>query len=263
MTAKKKKIIIRTTALTLALLLIIGVLWFANSLIGNPLSHLLAMSAAKNYVEELYPDSDFEVDYRGYDFKIGGYYAYASSPTKIDEHFGIWINAWGKVVRDGYSSVTTKWNVASRLGYEYRARVEALFEHPTFPYSHEIAYGDLEFDRASEEPLYPEALTRADLENNRIYDIAALGATNGEVVLYVNDTTLTPERAAEILLSVRQVFDTAGLPFHHIDLVIRPVYDGEGIRPDGIRIEAFLYSDIREEELLDRVKANIAAQEDA
>ncbi len=257
---KTKKRILKISALLLALVLIGGVAWFASTLVGNPVSSVLARINAKRYIEQIYPDSDYAVDYRGYDFKFCDYYAYVSSPTKLDEHFGIYMNGWGQVIRDGYDSVESKWNVASRLGSEYRTRVNSLFDSPLFPYEAEISYGDLEFDYEPGTTLYPEALTRAELENNRVYDIAALGRTNGRIVLYVTDTAHATQDAAEILLSVRAYFDAAGLPFHRISLVIRSERDAEGNREEGLRLDNFLYADIHEEDLAARIEAHIAAQ---
>ncbi len=80
-------------------------------------------------------------------------------------------------------------------------------------------------------------------------------------MLYVTDTTLTSARAAEILLFVREYFDTAGLPFYSINFVLEPPRDAEGHRGDRyLRLETFLYTNIYEEGLTDRIDAHLAAQ---
>ncbi len=257
---KTKKKVLRISALVLALILIGGIAWFACTLLGNPVSSLLARNGARKYVEATYPDTDYVVDYRGYDFKSCDYYAYVSSPSKVDEHFGIYMDGWGRVVRDGYSAVESKWNVASRLGNDYRSRANALFDSPTFCYETDISYGDLEFDEREEAPLSPHAVKRSELENNHVYDIAALGRTNGELVLYVIDTDLTSAHMAEVLLYVREYFDAAGLPFYRIGLVLRPPRDAEGNREDSLRLDGFLYEDIHEEGMVERIEVALTAQ---
>ena len=56
-----KKKILKIGALVLAIVLIVGVCLFANSLIGNPISKALAKNTAEKYLEENYPDTDFEL----------------------------------------------------------------------------------------------------------------------------------------------------------------------------------------------------------
>ncbi len=260
---KTKKRVLKISALVLALVLIAGVAWFACSLLGNPVSSLLARGGAKKYVEANYPGTDYVVDYRGYDFKSCDYYAYVSSPSKIDEHFGIYMDGLGRVVRDGYTAIESKYNVASRLGNDYRNRANALFDSPAFRYETDISYGDLEFDERIGLSPSPNAVTRAELENNRAYDVAALGRTNGELVLYIIDTDASHAHLAEILLYVREYFDAARLPFYRINLVLRSPRDAEGVREDVIRLDSFLYESIYEDGLADRISAHIEAHKEA
>ena len=54
-----KKKILKIAALVIAIALIIGVCWFANGLVGNPISKSLATRTAEKYIEENFPDTDF------------------------------------------------------------------------------------------------------------------------------------------------------------------------------------------------------------
>ena len=47
-----KKKILKIAALVIAIALIIGVCWFANGLVGNPISKSLATRTAEKYIEE-------------------------------------------------------------------------------------------------------------------------------------------------------------------------------------------------------------------
>ena len=49
-----KKRILKIAALVLAVVLIIGVCLFANSLVGNPISKALAENTAEKYIKEAY-----------------------------------------------------------------------------------------------------------------------------------------------------------------------------------------------------------------
>ena len=91
-----KKKILKIGALVLAIVLIVGVCLFANSLIGNPISKALAKNTAEKYLEEKYPDTDFELGEVNYSFKDSYYHAHVSSPSSMDSSFTLLINGLGK-----------------------------------------------------------------------------------------------------------------------------------------------------------------------
>ena len=95
-----KKKVLRISALVLAVMMIIGVCFFANSLVGNPISKALAKNTAENYLEEKYGDKDYELEDVSYSFKDGYYYAHVSSPSSIDTSFSLLINGFGKLRYD-------------------------------------------------------------------------------------------------------------------------------------------------------------------
>ena len=90
--------------------------------------------------------------------------------------------------------------------------------------------------------------------------MSELGKTNGTLVLYIDSETVDERTAAEILLTVKKLFDDAGVSFYSVELVLRyPPYDEESYaRPDGeIRIDRFLSEDIYEDGMEERVHAAV------
>ena len=81
------KRILKISAFCLALALIAGVCSFANGLVGNPFSKMLARRTAESYLENNLTDTDYTVETVAYNFKDGGYYARIVSPSSIDGHF--------------------------------------------------------------------------------------------------------------------------------------------------------------------------------
>ena len=170
-----KKKILKIAALVIAIALIIGVCWFANGLVGNPISKSLATRTAEKYIEENFPNTDFELERVTFSFKDTKYHAYIVSPSSADSSFSLTINMGGKIVLDLYeNNVLTGWNTARRLGDAYREAVDQVLESPSFPYDCHIGFGDLEFipEEYKNEPDVPSyALITNELELDGIYDI--------------------------------------------------------------------------------------------
>ena len=95
-----KKRILKISALCLAILLIIGVCWFANGLVGNPISKMMARNAAEKYLETNYPNTDYAIEEVSYSFKDGGYYSHIVSPSSMDGNFTLRISMLGKIRGD-------------------------------------------------------------------------------------------------------------------------------------------------------------------
>ena len=143
-----KKRILKISALCLAIVLIIGVCWFANGLVGNPISKMMARNAAEKYLGTNYPNTDYELQEVSYSFKDVGYYAHVVSPSSMDGNFTLRISMLGKIRGDDYSSrVEGHGNVANRLFFEYRDMVDTILNSYAYPYTVSMGYGDLEFER--------------------------------------------------------------------------------------------------------------------
>ncbi len=246
-------------------------LYFLTAFFGNPISAVLAKSTAKDYLTENYPGTDFEIVKVGYNLKTGGYYAHVESPSSIDSHFTVYCDGLGRYEYDTSGSIADGSNTYSRLTEEYWDLVKAKL-----PYSHfdiDIGFGDLRvagifeiFDYTNENGERQHyTLTRdygldmSTLVLDGEYDILALGRDHGSLCVYIMDEEITVQRAAEVLLELKSLLDEQGLPFHAIDFTLCAPRNENGQR-DGasIGLTEFLYSDIYEEGMLQRVEENWA-----
>ncbi|MBQ1996047.1 MAG: hypothetical protein II237_07650, partial [Clostridia bacterium] len=184
-----KRKALKITAFILALALIGGIGFFANALVGNPISKFLANRSAEKYISETYPEGDFLIRDVRYDFKVGGYYAKIYSPRSIDSDFELRIDFFGKVHYDTYEySVLTGENTAQRINKEYREAVDRVLNSTLFPYNSDIGYGDIEFIPEEykdnfDVPSY--AIVTEALVPDAIYDINEMGRKAGHLTIYV------------------------------------------------------------------------------
>lgn len=262
-----KKKILKIAALVLALVLIVGVCVFANSLVGNPISQMLATKTAEKYLEENHPGKDYVLEGVTFNFKFICYNAHFSSPSSPDSSFSLMLGMDGNIIQDYYeNNVLTGWNTARRLGNEYRAAVGKVLDNPAFPYQLDIGYGDLEFisEEYKDAPEVPDyALITNDLELDGIYDMNELGAKAGKLTVYIWDDTVTVERLAEIMLDIKKMLDDAGVRFYIMDCVLQYPKPEEGEwKQNRVEVIGFLCDHIYETGMADRVrKANEAAKD--
>ena len=257
-----KKKILKILALVVAIVLIIGVGLFANALVGNPVSKFLATKSAQEHLAKNYGDKDFVIEEVTYDFKTGGYYARVTSPTSIDSHFSLSFDWLGKLIIDSYEEVTSGWNTARRINDEYDEKVDNVFENNEFPFFVDFSYGDIEFTSKEygEDSSRPDyAIYRETLEIDGIYDIDELGKKAGKLTIYIYNRDVSPEKLAEILLNLKTVFDKSGVTFYAIDCVLQQSGASTSesdiyIAPPQVEVMNFLYSDIYEDGLVERVK---------
>lgn len=257
-----KKKWLKIAALVAALAIITGLGVFANALVGNPVSKWLATRAAEKRLEEIYGDTDFEIERIGFNFKDTDYYVHIKSPSSEDSSFSLQVDMLGNLKLDTYESrVLYGGNTADRLYREYRALADEVLEASDYPFTSFIAYGDLKvgFQLPSVEAgkYWPETYLLLDkVELDKKYDIRALAAKAGYLVIYVEDEVVTAERAAEVLLELKEVFDRRNVPFYAIDFVLEYPRKEEGgtIKEGRINVEGFLYSDIYEEGLVERIR---------
>ena len=262
-----KKKILKIAAFLVAIALIAGLCWFANGLIGNPISKILATNTAKQYLRDHHPDTDYQLDAVTFNFKFVCYNAYFSSPSSPDSSFTLMLGMDGKIVQDYYEAhVTNRENTARRLESEYRAAVGKVLDNPAFPYVCHIGYGELQFiskeyKNESDVPSY--ALITNDLELDGIYDIKELGAQAGKLTIYVYDDTVSVERLAEIILDMKAMLDDSGVSFYVMDCVLEYPKPESGQWKEGrVEVMEFLYSDIYEEGMVERVQASNDAARD-
>ena len=256
-----KKRILKIAALVFAIVLIVGVCIFANGLVGNPISKAVATNTAEKHLEETYADKDFEIERVFYSFKDGYYHAFIYSPSSIDSDFTILIDMWGKMRYDTYKDrVLSGGNTADRIGRDYRETVDKVLDSQAFPYNAHIGYGDFKFyprEHLKEHTVPEYALITEDLTLDAFYDVNELGAKHGMLTIYIEDNTVTVERLSKILLDIKTIFDNAGVKFYMIDCVLEyPKLEDGKRREERVEVMNFLYTDIYEDGMVERVKSS-------
>ena len=263
---------IRIIGIVLLIALIAVLIWFGNVMLGNPVSHALASKAAKAYLSDRFSDTDYEMERITHSFKDGRYHAFMVSPTSIDGDFSVCFSMLGEYCYDTYDSVQDGWNTAQRLNSEYRKLTDTILNDPALPYDntqvYSIMFGELEIypkefiDDPNVHDIPDYSLVQDDLELNKIYDIKELGVQAGHLILYVDNEVISVEETARIMLDFRSMFDEADIPFYAMDFVLRHPRTEDGQSDDEeIRINDFLYQDIYEEGLTERIE--IAIEETA
>ena len=256
-----KKKVLKIIALVVAITLIVGVCVFANALVGNPISKWVATNTAEKHLEDKYGEKDFEIERVTFSFKDGYYHAFIQSPSSIDSSFTIDVDMWGNLKYDHYEDrVLTGWNTADRIGRDYREKVDAILDSQTFPYDEHIGYGDIAFIEREflNTPDVPEyAIVTEELTIDAFYDVNELGSKAGKLTIYLDGDTVSHERLAELILDTRKIFDNAGVKFYCLDFVLEyPKQVDSGKKEGRVEVRNFLYTDIYEEGMLERVKAS-------
>lgn len=253
---------LKIIAIVVAVLLIIGLLFVANAFVGNPISKMIVTNNAKEYIEETYPDTDYYVDSVNYNFKTTKYYANVKSPSSKDTSFTLSYSMLGNAGYDSFSSrVSDGFNTWDRINNEYRTITAEIIEN--LPYESDVNYGEIQILEKGNS-MINFGLDMSTLELDKVYDIDELGSKYGKITLYVYVDEVTAEKASEVLVEVKKQFDKEKLSFYAIDLVLRlprnkEVKDWQDT--EKIHIESFLYSDIVDDNLLEKVNASIIATE--
>ena len=242
----------RIFAALIAFAMIAGLLYFAFSLNGNPVSYFLAKSSAEKYAAENYPG--YNVNSVAYNFKFGNYAVQLQKPDSEDCHFMASFGLDGKLLGDNFEgSVTRGFNTMARLNMRYRELVNTVLESPAYPFDTKIGFGELLFegddpdvDNRYIDSAHPFSLSRDILTPDGLYDIRELGESGGLLTIYVYSEDKTPERAAEVLLELDSLMTRGGVSFHSIDLLLTSD-DGEDYILTG-----FDRGDIFEDGLADR-----------
>ena len=261
-----KKTILKIFALILAVILIVGVCWFANALCGNPISKMLARRTAERWLQGRFPNTDYYIEDVCFNFKDTNYHAHCRSESSMDTQFTLYINMFGQGYYDTYSSVLDGSVTARRLKTEYMELTDRIFESNVFPYHIVLYHGGLEIypQEAISNPLITDipdyALVQEELILDKTYDIRELGAQAGQLNVLIESETVSFELAAQILLDIRAEFDRVGVPFRGIYFHLKqPQPEDTTQTVDAIRIDNFLYEDIYAEGLEERIKTADAA----
>ena len=104
-------------------------------------------------------------------------------------------------------------------------------------------------------PIMTASGTFSARESGAFYDISELGRQAGHLIIYVESDTVTVEKAAEIMLDIKVIFDEARVPFAAMDFTLWYPKPEEGTRPDGdVSVVDFPYDAFYEAGMTDRVE---------
>lgn len=248
-----KRKLLKALLCILLSLVILALLWF---FFGNPVSYLRAVKTAQTHLAETYPGTDLRIERFNFDFIFGGYVAYVTSPSSIDTHFYLDIDTQGNRVSDTYErDVLNKSNTTIRLHQAYSALADPVFDDPSLSHFSFRFLSRLEFDcyqGGEDPPSY--VINSSELILDKEYDIRELGRQAGHLIVYVDSTTVNVELTASMMLTVKECFDRAGVPFAAMSFTLEYPMSAEGQRPDGaVRVRHFLYEDIYEDGIAERV----------
>lgn len=255
---KKRTMTTKIIAGVTAFLLVGGLLFVANGLVGNPVSKIMANQNAKKHIENNFNDLNLELDTAYYSFKDGDYHVPVQSKTSIDTHFDVKVSPYGEVLSTTYSdNVVSGFNTWRRINDGYRQMVDSVLQKEDFPYESDIDFGEIPLlykDLDSFGPAFGVLLTDLTLDEN--YDLHRLGREMGRIIFYTYDPDVSAKRAGEILLDLKDIFDQQEIPFYAIDFTLSEPKD-EKINPreqDYFSVNGFLYEEIYEEDLTSRLK---------
>lgn len=211
-------------ALAVVLVLAFAVVYMA--LFGNPVSWLLSKNGTEGWLAENCPGEGYEFIRAYWDHKRGGYIVDVADPDSQDKHFTLHTDGLGRVSYTLYSQVKTHGTTFGRMNAEYQNKLANFIWTPQgqsvyWPVNGSLQVkGDIEFTefrRGEDYGITPET----DLELDKDYDLADLGARAGHLNVTVNDETVTPERCARLLLELKTQLDRAGIRFRAVDFTLR------------------------------------------
>lgn len=237
-----KKKILKITSFCVAWILISGMCFLTNAVVGNPISRIIAEKNINEYIETNYSGQGYEVTDITFDYLDGSYIASVEVPGSPDRHFSISAGLDGKVNSHKNNSRLIE-NTAGRIKSAYSDDVDEVFNNPAFQYPQASCFGTIDFEE--DENLYNE------LEPDMLYDIDEFGARAGHIYIDVWENDLTAENVAEIMLHAKYLLDESGIEFYRMDCTIR---NTETEDFEFFCVNNFLSSEIYEEGMEERVR---------
>jgi hypothetical protein len=209
MKRRTKKILAGVTGIGLIVLL----LSFVNSFVGNPVSNALAKKAAQQYIDTHYNSLNLNIQKSNYNFKFSSYHVLAQSSTSVDTAFNIYVDSYGNVIHDDYESeVANHFTTFRRLDDELRTLANEIlggklgydFDHISLPFVKEATFETLERDM------------RLDIHNPPLPLMV-------NVVLFSHDVSYS--KIAEAAKAIEAVLQEQNIPVREYNIRILPLAD--------------------------------------
>lgn len=261
---------IKAGAFLLALLLLAGIVYLADTLTGYPVSYFVVKHSLNSYMNEHYADTDFVAENPEHSIKLGGFTVWVNSPSSPDSTFMIHFKSDGSFDYDTYDTdVTARYNTAQRLSRQYNKLCETVVRSAAFPYPavcsgtfDDAIYGGNE--ERDERKTYPEHWNTRELQLDADYNISEFSGRYGTVVLNVTADDVSLKTAETSLLELRRIMEDANIPFCAVDLWVDSTNQDELGNPiKTLHILDFGWDDTKPEVISERLQAAFDAENDS
>jgi len=248
--SEKNSMIVGILTILLVLLLFLIPVFF---IFGNPVSYGLVALSTSIHVAQTQPELDVQIDRIVYDFKHGGYSVYFVSPTSEDTYFRMGCDGLGRIHLDYSDSATSKYHTLERINQDYREHMDAAMAEEHFSFEVRLSFAEITHQYGNEWGSINKdfGITDAEvqaLELDGEYDFREFAAKYGRITIQILDDQVTVERAAEILLELKAYLEKQNIPWYGMDFSL--TYD----HSEYVILYDFLYEDVYEEGLVDRVQ---------
>lgn len=190
MKLKTKKILAALLGITLILFL----LSFVNSAVGNPISNTLAKNAAQKYINKNYSNLNLEIIRSNYNFKFGSYVVFCQSTNSVDTAFSVLVDSFGNVLSDEYEyEVANNFTTYRRLNDELRTIGDKLLRDNL---KYNISNALFIMDMSKEDILQLTKDMPLDINNP---------PAKLEASIYIIDNDVTYKKVAEVLKKMAEV----------------------------------------------------------
>lgn len=193
--------------------LIVLLMSFVNSFVGNPVSNTLAKKAAQRYIDKNYKDLNLNIQDSNYNFKFGSYFVFVKSAISEDTAFDIYVDSYGNVISDEYEyEIKNNFTTFRRLDKELGVIAKEIiggnldydFENMAIPFVKEADSVNLELDM------------KLDIHNPPLPLMI-------DVTLFNSDVSYS--KIAEVAKALESVLQEQNIPVREYSIRILPLAD--------------------------------------
>ena len=239
-----------------------------NLIFGNPVSKALAVHNAETILNIRFGREVYRVAsarYADYWLEDQEYSVRCEMPGSPDSGFTMTFGMFGNYRSDNYNGVVLqKGSVLNRVNREYHEIVLAAMDDPQDGITIDYCYGSV-FTGDNEEngPQFPH-LSADQVELDQVFDYREIGRKYGEVVVALEETDLSADRIASLLMQMKAHLNRQGVEFQAISLSLTDRSSasrrGEGKGYDIAAVWDFPCDQIYETGLVQRVAAAMDAE---
>lgn len=250
----KKHKILKVILTAAAVLTAVAGCYLWTSFNGNPLSKHIVKNTCLKYIDETYPNEDYEIASVEYSFKEGAYLVNVKSPSSEDSYFSVYFTGTGKLIYDSYEFMMNGENTARRLDEVYRQMCNEIYESEDFRYDCDIFYGTLRIGDVPEaEYNMPSYLPYSALQADCPFDIS-YAKDYGHICMYIyTENNYSQDDLCTELTKIRNMFNACEVPFNDIELVIQDLDTHEEL----YHLMHYRYADIDVPNMAEIVQENI------